>query len=310
MHGSPNRYRLSTTLPHGGDALPPHPDLETIRALMVPSLPPGTTLSDLHWSSSYTVSHRIVPHYREGRVFLAGDAAHVHPPVGGQGMNTGLQDAHNLAGNCWARVARAGPALLDSYSAERHPVGLDVVQQTSQAMTDVLAQRAKLPGMRETQLLIGYRDSALVAEERLGLAAELPAAGDRAPDADGLRRLYVGHVLRLRDHIGRGRFVLIGWIGPQGDGLDLLADLSDGLRDRLGDLGTGLAIAAPGFDAPAEQRVPVLSDAAGEFAAAYGPAKGSVWLIRPDGHIGWAGTSPSLAALSRALERCLGAATP
>lgn len=313
VHGSPCRYRLSTTLPRAEastadvSTLPPHPDLDTITAIMKPNLPPGTVLSNLRWSSSYSVSHRIVPHYSEGRVFLAGDAAHVHPPVGGQGMNTGLQDAHNLAWKLMlAARGVAGPTLLDSYSAERHPVGLDVVEQTSQALNDVLAQRAKLPGMRETQLLVGYRGSALVADERPSLDPELPAAGDRAPDADGLRRVFVGHALRLRDRIGRGRHVLVGYLGPDGSGLDALADLNDAARARLDNAAAGLAIAAPGFDGPAEERLPLLNDSAGEFAAAYGAVPGMVWLIRPDGHIGWAGVSPSADVFARALDRCLG----
>jgi len=90
-------------------------------------------------------------------VFIAGDAAHIHPPVGGQGMNTGLQDAHNLA---WklslAAKGFAQPELLESYSEERHPVGVDVVQSTSAALNAVLARESATPAMRETQLLVTY----------------------------------------------------------------------------------------------------------------------------------------------------------
>ena len=114
----------------------------------------------MRWSSVYRVSHRIAQHYARGRVFLAGDAAHIHPPVGGQGMNTGLQDAHNLAWKL-ALAARgaAGDALLESYEAERRPVGLDVVESTSRAMNTVLTHGARCRPMRETQLLVGYRGS-------------------------------------------------------------------------------------------------------------------------------------------------------
>ena len=82
-------------------------------------------------------------------------------------MNTGLQDAHNLAWKLTlASRGLATSMLLDSYSGERHAVGVDVIENTSGALNDVLAQRAQLPGMRETQLLVSYRGSPVVRDER------------------------------------------------------------------------------------------------------------------------------------------------
>ncbi|MDT9146288.1 FAD-dependent monooxygenase, partial [Escherichia coli] len=76
-------------------------------------------------------SHRIVDSYGRGRVFVAGDAAHIHPPTGAQGMNTGVQDAHNLAWKLALAVAGVGSdGLLDSYDLERRPVGEEVVGRT------------------------------------------------------------------------------------------------------------------------------------------------------------------------------------
>ncbi|HEY0469146.1 MAG TPA: FAD-dependent monooxygenase, partial [Polyangiaceae bacterium] len=88
--GSVTRYRLSTTLPDGvletpDGERPNPPTLDEVRALTTPLLPAGTTMRDMHWSSVYRVSHRLVSSYSKGRAFLAGDAAHLHPPVGGQG---------------------------------------------------------------------------------------------------------------------------------------------------------------------------------------------------------------------------------
>lgn len=125
------------------------PDFDTLRALLLPALPDGTQLSSMRWSSVYRVSHRIVPAYSRGRVFIAGDAAHIHPPVGGQGMNTGLQDARNLAWKL-ALAARdlAQPELLESYSEERPPVGVDVVQSTSAALNAVFAREVATPAAR------------------------------------------------------------------------------------------------------------------------------------------------------------------
>jgi 2-polyprenyl-6-methoxyphenol hydroxylase-like FAD-dependent oxidoreductase len=106
VRGSARRYRLSMGSPEPateellqglGTELSKRPTLEELTGVAAPMLPPGTGLSHLRWSSIYSISHRIVPRYSVGHVFLAGDAAHIHPPIGGLGMNTGLQDAHNLS---------------------------------------------------------------------------------------------------------------------------------------------------------------------------------------------------------------------
>jgi 2-polyprenyl-6-methoxyphenol hydroxylase-like FAD-dependent oxidoreductase len=97
----------------------------------------GVAITAAHWLTCFEIHHGQVPGYRWGRVFLAGDAAHIHSPAGGQGMNTGMQDAFNL---CWklAMVIKgdAGDSLLDSYDAERHPIGTSVIDFTS-ALTKV-----------------------------------------------------------------------------------------------------------------------------------------------------------------------------
>ena len=75
------------------------------------------------WFSTYRIHHRCTERFRDGRCFLLGDAAHIHSPMGGQGMNTGLQDAYNLAWKLALVISeRADPTLLDSYEAERRPV--------------------------------------------------------------------------------------------------------------------------------------------------------------------------------------------
>jgi 2-polyprenyl-6-methoxyphenol hydroxylase-like FAD-dependent oxidoreductase len=111
----------------------PTPTLAHIQAVVDRLAPAGTKVDHLRWSSMFGLSHRIVSRYSIGRVFLAGDAAHIHPPTGAQGMNTGLQDAYNLAWKL-ALVVKgvAHPSLLDSYDAERHPVGEEVVGRTHQ----------------------------------------------------------------------------------------------------------------------------------------------------------------------------------
>jgi 2-polyprenyl-6-methoxyphenol hydroxylase-like FAD-dependent oxidoreductase len=314
VRGSARRYRLSVIVSSeeraAGLTSTEAPDLAQIRALMLPALPDGTRLSNQRWSSVYRVSHRIVPSYGHGRVFIAGDAAHIHPPVGGQGMNTGLQDAHNLAWKL-SLVARglARPTLLDSYSGERRPVGLDVVESTTRAMNNVLAQQAALPGMRETQLLVGYRDSAIVADTCPELPPELPAPGDRAPDAFGLTQAFVGYPLRLHERIGRGRHTLIGYVDAQGAPLAAqvaaFADAYRALHAALGSASSALLIAAPGCAPPRDETFALLTDTAGTFAAAFGAHRatsGMAWIVRPDGYLGWRGAQVSADAVDAWLK--------
>ncbi len=310
VHGSPRRYRLSTAVPESatnrlGDAAAEAiaPTLEQVAALMSPLLPKGTLLSSLHWSSVYRVSHRIVPAYAKGCVFLAGDAAHLHPPVVGQGMNTGLQDAHNLAWKLTlASRGLASQTLLDSYSVERRAVGLDVVENTSRALNDVLAQRAQLPGMRETQLLVSYRGSPIVKDERADAATAPLAAGDRVPDAGRLRRAFVGHALRLHERLGRGRHVLLGFVDDDPAAVSL-AEMLNLVRATFGESADGCAIAPQGRAPPAAREdLPTLTDAEGEFAAAFAAKPGTAWLVRPDGYIGWCSAAPSKAGLQAFLK--------
>lgn len=196
------------------------PDLDQIRSVMDARSPVPATLSQPIWTAYYRINHRQVPAYRVGRVFLAGDAAHIHSPAGGQGMNTGMQDALNLGWKL-AHVCRgiAPESLLDSYHAERHPVGHDVLKLTTE-LQDELDQRNRimmalrdhaLQGLNHAgiarrtlarvlgELSYNYRHSPLAHEDRAGsiyfrnearhpsfvdchVFAHGPHAGDRAPD--------------------------------------------------------------------------------------------------------------------------------
>ena len=123
------RHRIVATV----DEAPEQPSAEFVQALLDtrgPALRPAR-VRDVVWSSRFRVHHRLADHYRAGRLFLAGDAAHVHSPAGGQGMNTGIQDAVALAARLTA-VLRDGAAdaVLDQYEAERRPVAEGVVAMT------------------------------------------------------------------------------------------------------------------------------------------------------------------------------------
>jgi 2-polyprenyl-6-methoxyphenol hydroxylase-like FAD-dependent oxidoreductase len=138
---SPGRYRLLADLPPSGEAQPPAPTLKQVQAMIDRRGPPGTKAFDPIWLAGFRINGRKVSRYRWGRAFLCGDAAHVHSPAGGQGMNTGMQDAFNLA---WKLAAVASGVsrerVLDSYSAERSEVGEHVLAD-AQRLTEVGTMR-------------------------------------------------------------------------------------------------------------------------------------------------------------------------
>ncbi|MFI0739579.1 FAD-dependent monooxygenase [Streptomyces sp. NPDC021100] len=173
-------------------------------------------IHDVRWTSRFHSDERQVPRYRDGRVFLAGDAAHVHSPAGGLGMNAGLQDAANLG---WKLAAvlhgRAGEALLDSYHDERHPVGAQVLRVSGAIVRAVLLDFPVIRGARNVAArvlpftpAVGHRLARTVS----GLAVAYPAppgshplTGRRVPDlplvetGDGPTRLY--EALRAGTHL-------------------------------------------------------------------------------------------------------------
>lgn len=213
------------------------------------------------WTSLWRANVRLADRYREGRVLLAGDAAHIHSPAGGQGMNTGIQDAHNLGWKLAAVADGAPETLLDSYAAERRPVAAGVLA-LSEARLAEARTRNSIPIRRDTsttQLDITYRDSALVADDRDETATL--RAGDRAPDATELRTLTGEH--RLLDLTRGGRFTLLDF----GAGVELPS------------LRTLRVVSHP--SAPDE-----IADTAGYLRAAYAATDRTLVLLRPDGHIG------------------------
>jgi 2-polyprenyl-6-methoxyphenol hydroxylase-like FAD-dependent oxidoreductase len=319
VRGSPQRYRLSMGAPEarandllediGAETNTP-PSLEEVAAIAAPMLPPYTHLSNLRWSSFYRISHRIVPRYSVANVFLAGDAAHIHPPIGGLGMNTGLQDAHNLSWKLALVGHRVvGPRLLESYSAERHPVGLDVVAQTSRAMDQAVKSgwRRRSEKEHESQLFIDYRSSGWVQDDVSADQdhTEAPRAGDRAPDAFELSRPFVGYRFRLRERLERGNHTLIGYLSANNTEHDqkAFADLLSIIRRRLDRSATGLAILESKAGLVDRELIPVISDNAGSFEKVYYACSGMVWLIRPDGHIAWRCDRPNSDRLAHFLER-------
>jgi 2-polyprenyl-6-methoxyphenol hydroxylase-like FAD-dependent oxidoreductase len=209
---SPGRYRVLADLPPSGAEHPPTPTLEQVQAIINRRGPPGMVAFDPIWLAGFRINGRKVSKYRWGRVFLCGDAAHIHSPAGGQGMNTGMQDAFNLAWKL-ALVIRNAAAdhLLDSFSPERSKIG-DEVLKTAGRLTVVgttknpIAQTIRnvvghvMLGLSPvqhafadtmTQVSVGYPDSPINGPALSGSGPKpghrvVPAAGQLPPGSDAM----------------------------------------------------------------------------------------------------------------------------
>ncbi|MEV6265108.1 FAD-dependent monooxygenase [Streptomyces sp. NPDC051784] len=299
-----NRYRMSMAAPpelraatggedgvvHGlSDTRGRAPGLEHIQAVLDRLAPRPVRASTLRWSSVFRVSHRIVGSYGRGRVFLAGDSAHIHPPTGAQGMNTGVQDAFNLGWKLAAAVrGRAGAGLLDSYDAERRPIGEEVVARTVRHARGGVQSDPEDPGtliLREAQLLLGYRGSPLVRP--CGSPHEGPEPGDRAPDCGGLVHAVGTFPVRLFGLLREREHTLLLYADREDQIPSFDEVAADAAVAAPGSLNTCVVL-APALCAPVPY-LPAVRDSLGEFRLAYGARGGEAVLVRPDGYLGFRG---------------------
>jgi 2-polyprenyl-6-methoxyphenol hydroxylase-like FAD-dependent oxidoreductase len=277
-------------------------ELEELQQVVSEAAGPEIVLRDPIWLTHFRLHHRQARTYRAGRVFLAGDAAHIHSPVGAQGMNTGIQDSWNLGWKL-ALVTRsqAQVALLDTYQAERWPVGRTLLRYTDRLFSQftramsagrlagwirrevvarILPRAFKSRSLRSyafrfvSELAIHYRRSAASTEGRPTLRSG-PRAGDRLPDARVSRD---GMPTFLHDELPLAAYWLL-LCGPlsawQGSGVQLLAERYRGVLviDRL----------------TKEDGVKVLldvgDDALGRLGVDGTRHATAQYLVRPDGHI-------------------------
>ena len=181
-----DRYRVVATLDHA----PECPGIEDVQALLDargPAAEPAT-VRELVWSSRFLVHHRLAEAFRSGPVFLAGDAAHVHSPAGGQGMNTGIQDALVLA-DLLADVVggRTAPTRLDDYQSIRRPIALDVVATTHRLTRAATARHPVARAVRNTVLGVAGRIRPVQRKLAMDLS-ELSTDPTRRTGAAGPRR--------------------------------------------------------------------------------------------------------------------------
>lgn len=194
--------------------------LDEVRDITRRSLGTDLGMHDARWLSRFHSDERQAPHYRSGHVFLAGDAAHVHSPAGGQGMNTGLQDAANLSWKLAEVLAgRLPETLLDTYEAERHPVGRLVLRSSGAIIRLAMIKPLVLREARNR--LLGAALSAAPLARRVagvisgvGIRYAPPAGADRLVGARAEDRDLPGG--RLYEQLRGGRFVYIGDHRPAG----------------------------------------------------------------------------------------------
>jgi 2-polyprenyl-6-methoxyphenol hydroxylase-like FAD-dependent oxidoreductase len=257
----------------------------------------GITFGDIVWHSKWETWERLADTFRKGNVLLAGDAAHVHSTTGGQGMNCCMQDAFNLG---WKLAlvlkGQARPELLDTYETERRPVAEQVIWAAS-SLHDIFMAHGKSIAAREKAMFEpGYTERVVntcsgvsytykdYVEKISGLAdIDGPAIGDRAPDVD-----FEGGGA-LWDHCRHPDYTLL--VMPGGDDSDAsgaTVNRIDRLKDRFGPV---MRVAMP--------------PRSGALSAVYGPDDGRLYLMRPDGYIGFKSRASDAGLLEEYLDNLL-----
>jgi 2-polyprenyl-6-methoxyphenol hydroxylase-like FAD-dependent oxidoreductase len=327
----PSSYRLITTRvgytpPDAGD-----PTLEEFQRLTTQLSALPMKLHDPGWLARFRLHHRGVNSYRAGRAFVAGDAAHIHSPAGGQGMNTGIQDAYNLA---WKLAlvleGRAPDSFLDSYHEERYPIGRRLLRTTDQLFNVAATHNPVLIRLRNfllpwilpramgkrslrarafrfvSQLGIKYPGSSIVGEELGGADRTFrsgPAAGHRAPDAP-LRLVGESRPTSLFSRLREAphHLLLFGGWGSDADDWEASDDeLRALIAEYEGLLEPHLIVA--GESARVGAGLPVYVDEPGLAHERYGLRGTGLYLIRPDGYVAFRTPGTDLRPLRAYLQR-------
>ena len=229
------------------------------------------TLSDIQWKSVFRPNIRLAERYRQGRVFIAGDAAHVHTPAGGQGLNTGIQDAYNLGWKLAQVLAGADTRLLDTYEAERLPIAAGVLGLSTKKYEGIakLDPSSIRRGKDVQQLKLSYHGDPLSPSS--GDRTKTLRVGDRAPDATVIGS--DGRRMRLFDVYRGPHFTAIAYGAMAARDLELLDWPSTGARLK---------------------RIAVDASVTDSLRKAYGLEDDTLLLVRPDGYLGHIATHDML----------------
>lgn len=294
--GGGGPYRVVVTEKEVGR--PGGPELDDVRRALVQEYGTDFGLRSASWISRFTDATRQAQSYRAGRVLLAGDAAHVHPPQGGQGLNTGVQDAVNLGWKLAQVVHGISPeALLDTYHAERHPVAARVLHntraqvalgtpgETHQALRDTMADLLTMTGPR-------HRIAAMLCALDVDYGRDGGDDADRADGGDGGAHPLVGR--RMPDLDVRTAAGEVRVYGLLREARPVLLDLTAAGGTRPAGWPDRLRVVRGAYDGP--WVLPVVGEV---------PAPQAV-LIRPDGHVAWTG-DPAAEDLTAAINEWFGA---
>jgi 2-polyprenyl-6-methoxyphenol hydroxylase-like FAD-dependent oxidoreductase len=297
------RWRLFVESDAHPDAAPTTVTLDLIRRLMAERVGDrATELSSPTWLTEFRISCRMVDRFRNGRVLLAGDAAHIHSPTGGQGITTGIQDAYNLAWKLSLILSgAASDTLLDTYGEERSLAARRVLHSTNQVTSVMLAHtrarqllrdRVVLPllGSRAmqnrmakklSQLTFGYRGLSLSSHQEAGLLKRSRVrAGDRTPDVV-FGDARTGEQTSLFTYLSHSRLIALIGADPAGRAPEQI----DQVGMALGRLGIeSMVVLGAAERAPYDSTC--LIDITGDFRRLYGVQGAFLYIIRPDGYVG------------------------
>ncbi|KOV97287.1 FAD-binding monooxygenase [Streptomyces sp. NRRL B-1140] len=245
-------------------------------------------LHEIHWKSVFRPNIRLAESYRRERVFLAGDAAHVHTPAGAQGLNTGIQDGYNLGWKLGQVLAGADPKLLDTYEAERQPIAAGVLGLSTEKWGGIakLDPSSMKRGKDEQQLTLTYYGGPLAPAD--GMRTGTLRVGDRAPDAELLDA--DGVPARLFDAFRGPDFTAIAYGHGAARDLEQLPWPTAGARLKRLTVG------------PAAAHGLTFSDPKNTLRRAYGLTGDTLLLIRPDGYIGHIATRDFLSTTQTAVR--------
>mgnify|MGYP002622809775 CR=1 FL=1 len=257
-------------------APPEHPDVpirdHLQRRIAEASGRDDIVVREVTWHTTWRPNTRLAERFRDGRVFLAGDAGHVHPPTGGQGMNTGIQDAYNLGWKLAAVLAGASERLLDSYEPERMAAARAALELSTRLLEKHRRgdEDAHVRGSEVHMLTLNYRGGPLSRDDRAGGTV---VAGDRAPDAPVTTP--DGRPVRLFDLFRGPHWTLLGFGAAHTPAVAAL-------NERFGPALRAYTVVRPGEQAGEHAVV----DADGHARTGYDVTGDALVLIRPDGHIG------------------------